>query len=86
MLCTEYLARGNKSLFETIMPIAKREKIALYNWGFAAGKTQTDLPWDSWEKPYINGRKPAVWHHEIFSKDGKPYNIREVEFIKRMIK
>jgi hypothetical protein len=86
MLCTEYLARGNKSLFETIMPIAKREKIALYNWGFAAGKTQTNLPWDSWEKPYINGRKPAVWHHEIFSADGRPYNIREVEFIKRMIK
>jgi hypothetical protein len=86
MICTEYLARGNKSLFETIMPIAKREKIALYNWGFAAGKTQTDLPWDSWEKPYINGRRPAVWHHEIFSSDGKPYKKSEVDYIKLITK
>lgn len=85
ILCTEYLARGNKSLFETIMPIAKREKIGLYNWGFVAGKTQTDLPWDSWEKPYINGRRPAVWHHEIFHQDGKPYKKSEVDFIKKII-
>ncbi len=86
MLCTEYLARGNKSTFETIMPIGKREKVGLFNWGFVAGKTQTNLPWDSWEKPYVNGREPAVWHHEIFYPDGKPYKKEETDFIRSITK
>jgi hypothetical protein len=84
MICTEYLARGNKSTFETIMPLGKKYKIGLINWGFVAGKTQTNLPWDSWEKPYINGREPAVWHHEIFYPDGKPYQQTEVDLIKKL--
>ena len=82
MLCTEYLARGYQSIFETIMPVGKRDKIALYNWGFVVGKTQTNLPWDSWQKPYVDGREPAVWHHEILQPDGTPYNQSEVDFIR----
>jgi hypothetical protein len=84
MICTEYLARGNKSTFETILPIGKKFKIGMINWGFVVGKTQTNLPWDSWEKPYVNGHEPAVWHHEIYYPNGKPYQLSEVEFIKRI--
>ncbi|MDQ3011385.1 MAG: cellulase family glycosylhydrolase, partial [Acidobacteriota bacterium] len=65
LLCTEYMARGNKSTFQGTMPIAKKYKVAAYNWGFVAGKTQTNLPWDSWKQPYID-REPAIWFHEIF--------------------
>ncbi len=86
VLCTEYLARGNKSTFETILPIARKYKIGMINWGFVAGKTQTNLPWDSWESPYINGRHPAVWHHEIFYPDGRPYKQDEVDFIRKFTK
>jgi hypothetical protein len=82
MICTEYLARGNKSTFETILPIGKREKIGMINWGFVVGKTQTNLPWDSWKQPYVNGRQPAVWHHEILNADGTPYKQAEVDVIK----
>jgi hypothetical protein len=60
LLCTEYMARGNKSTFQGTMPIAKRDKVAAYNWGLVAGKTQTNLPWDSWQKPYTGG-PPVVW-------------------------
>jgi hypothetical protein len=28
-------------------------KLGAINWGFVAGKTQTYLPWESWEHPYI---------------------------------
>ncbi|HEX8060361.1 MAG TPA: 1,4-beta-xylanase [Cyclobacteriaceae bacterium] len=84
MICTEYLARGNKSTFETILPIGKREKIGMINWGFVVGKTQTNLPWDSWQKPYVNGRQPAVWHHEILNADGSPYKQEEVNMIKSL--
>jgi len=48
-----------------------------------AGKTQTNLPWGSWQKPYTD-REPATWFHDIFLFDGKPYRPEEVEFIKQM--
>jgi hypothetical protein len=83
ILCTEYMARGNGSTFEGTLPIAKRHHAAAYNWGLVHGKTQTNLPWDSWAKPYTD-REPDVWFHEIFHTDGKPYKTEEVEFIRRM--
>jgi hypothetical protein len=84
ILCTEYMARPNKSTFQGILPIAKKYKVGAYNWGFVVGKTQTNLPWDSWQKPYTD-REPAMWFHDIFYFDGKPYRPEEVEFIKQII-
>ena len=83
ILCTEYMARGNGSTFEGSLPIAKKYKVAAINWGFVAGKTQTYLPWDSWQQPYVN-RQPAVWFHEIFKQDGTPYKQDEVDLIRRL--
>ena len=82
ILCTEYMARGRKSTFQGILPIAKKYKVAAINWGLVAGKTQTYLPWDSWEKPYID-RDPEVWHHEVFRIDGEPYSKEETDFIRQ---
>ena len=84
ILCTEYMARGRGSTFQGILPIAKKYKVAAINWGFVAGKTQTWLPWDSWEKPYV-GREPAVWHHDIFHPDGTPYRQDEVGLIRSLL-
>ena len=83
LLCTEYMARGNKSTFQGSLPIAKQYKVAAINWGFVAGKTQTFLPWDSWQQPYI-GRDPVIWFHEVFRTDGTPYRAEEVELIKEL--
>lgn len=83
LVCTEYMARGQNSTFEGILPIAKENKIAAINWGFVAGKSQTYYPWDSWKKPYVH-RQPAVWFHDIFRKNGKPYKPEEVAFIRKM--
>jgi len=41
LLCTEYLARANGSTFEEILPIFQQRKIAAFNWGLVAGKTNT---------------------------------------------
>jgi hypothetical protein len=49
-------------------------------WGFVAGKTQTYLPWDSWQRPHVLIRPPA-WFHAIYHPDGMPYRQREVELI-----
>ena len=59
IFCTEYMARPNGSTFEGILPVAKKYKVAAINWGLVAGKTQTYLPWDSWQHPY-NDRQPRL--------------------------
>jgi hypothetical protein len=83
LICTEYMARGNGSTFQGSLPIAKKYNVGAINWGLVAGKTQTYLPWDSWEHPYTD-REPSVWFHEIFRTDGKPYSAEEIELIKRL--
>jgi len=83
LICTEYMARGNGSTFDTILPLAKQLNVAAINWGLVAGKTQTYLPWDSWQHPYVTSQ-PIIWFHEVFRNDGTPYMQEEVEFIRRM--
>jgi hypothetical protein len=77
------MARSNGSTFQGILPIAKQHKVAAYNWGFTAGKTQTWLPWDSWQHPYTD-RQPEVWFHDIFTSNGTPYLQEEADLIRSM--
>lgn len=81
VFCTEYMARSAGSTFDTILPIAKKHKVVAINWGFVTGKTQTNLPWDSWERPYLK-TPPAVWFHDVLHADGTPYREREAEIIR----
>jgi hypothetical protein len=81
IICTEYMARGNGSTFDTIVPVGHRYHVGLINWGFVAGKSQTYLPWDSWQRPYVL-EKPPVWFHDVFHPDGTPYRERETEIIR----
>ena len=83
VICTEYMARSVGSLFDLILPIAKQEKVGAINWGFVVGKTQTNLPWESWRHPYVK-EQPPVWFHEIFHPDGKPYRQAEVDLIRKL--
>jgi hypothetical protein len=83
LLCTEYMARGNGSTFQGTLPIAKKYNVAAINWGLVAGKTQTYLPWDSWQHPYTD-REPTIWFHEIFRTDGTPYSAEETAFIRQV--
>jgi hypothetical protein len=83
LICTEYMARGNGSFFFGGLPVGKIHKVGMINWGFVQGKTQTHLPWDSWQRPYTD-REPSIWFHEVFRNDGTPYLVEEVEFIRRM--
>ena len=81
--CTEFMARGNGSTFDGSLPIAKRMNIAMFNWGFVDGKTQTRLPWDSWRKPYTYD-EPPIWFHEVLRADGIPYRASEAALIRRL--
>lgn len=79
ILCTEYMARTLGSTVEGILPIAKRHNVGALNWGLVAGKTQTYLPWDSWDHPYPT--TPVAWFHDLLQPDGRPYRYPEIQRI-----
>ena len=83
LICTEYMARSIGSTFDTVLPIAKEERVGAINWGFVAGKTQTYYPWESWRHPYILDQ-PPVWFHEVLHPDGTPYRQAEVDLIRQL--
>lgn len=81
LICTEYMARRNNSLFTNIMPLLKENKVGAINWGLVAGKTNTKYAWD---EPIKDGSEPKLWFHEIFRPDGTPYKQSEVDLIKSL--
>jgi hypothetical protein len=82
LFCTEYMARGNGSTFQAILPLLKKEKVAAYCWGLVDGKTQTKYPWATWQMPILG--EPNPWHHDIFYSVGKPYRESEVQLIRSL--
>jgi hypothetical protein len=82
ILCTEYLARPLGNTVGGILPIAKRHNVGAFNWGFVAGKTQTYLPWDSWDHPYKTA--PKVWFSDLVNPDGRPYQDSEIQTIRQL--
>jgi hypothetical protein len=81
LICTEYMARRNGSLFQTIMPMLKEENVGAINWGLVSGKTNTIFAWDT---PIPSGQEPPLWFHDIFGKDGTPFSKDEVALIKKL--
>jgi hypothetical protein len=55
--------------------------VGAINWGLVVGKSQTNLPWDSWERPYVV-EEPTVWFHDVFHQDGTPYRQHEAELLR----
>lgn len=80
LVCTEYMARPMGSTFDPILGYFHEQNIGAFNWGFVSGKSQTIYPWDSWSKTYTN--EPPVWFHDIFRKNGTPYDAKEVQYIR----
>jgi hypothetical protein len=80
VICTEYMARKNNSLFLTHTAILKRKHVAAINWGFVSGKSNTIFPWNSPE----GTPEPAIWFHDIFRKDGRPFDARETDLIRKL--
>lgn len=81
LICTEYMARKNGSLFQVIMPLLKNENVGAINWGFVSGKTNTIFAWNT---PVPSGAEPELWFHDILRKDGTPFSEDEIKTIKRL--
>ena len=83
MMCTEYLARTEGSTIEGVLPVARRRHVWPFTWGLVAGKTQTFLPWDSWDKPY-DKVPPEQWFHDLIFADGRPYRPHEINTLRSL--
>jgi hypothetical protein len=83
LICTEYMARRNGSLFQLIMPLLKKENVGAINWGFVSGKTNTIFAWDT---PMKDGKEPPLWFHDIYRRDHTPFSQEEIKFIKQICK
>lgn len=81
MICTEYMARRNGSLFQTILPMLKEQNVGAINWGFVSGKTNTIFAWDT---PIADGKEPNLWFHDIYRKDKVPFSQDEIKTIKKV--
>lgn len=83
LICTEYMARSAGSVIDTVLPDGKRLDVGMINWGFVDGKTQTTLPWDSWQRPYVL-QPPKIWFHDLLHADGTPYREREAQILRAL--
>jgi hypothetical protein len=78
--CTEYLNRRENCLFETHLPVFKRERIGAWNWGLVDGKSQTKYAWSD----EAGGPEPDPWFHDVLHPDGTPYRAAEAALLKEM--
>lgn len=84
LLCSEWLHRPRRNTLESHLPIYKEKRVAVFNWGMVAGKTQTYLDWDRSKNPTEG--MPALWQHDILRTDLTPYRSEEVAFLSETIK
>lgn len=82
VICTEYLNRPGGCTFQALLGYMKEKKIGAINWGFVAGKIQTQYPWASWRKKFT--AEPKVWFHDVLRPDGRPFDPVETELIRRL--
>jgi hypothetical protein len=82
LICTEYMARSRESKFQSHLPVFKKDKVGAINWGLVSGKTNTIYPWNS----AVGSTEPNPWFHDVFRKDGTPFDSLEVKFIKEITK
>ncbi len=79
VVCTEWMARWLGSRWETDLPLFKQEAVGCYNWGLVNGRMQCQFGWGSRR----GSPEPKVWFHDLFHKDGQPYDPKEIEVIRK---
>jgi acetyl esterase/lipase len=79
VICTEWMARPAGSKWETDLPLFKQQGVGCYNWGLVNGRTQCQFNW----KDKLGTPEPKVWFHDLFRKDGTPYDPAEHEAIRK---
>jgi len=82
VLCTEWLNRIQGSTVRDNLPVFFDEQVGCISWGLVSGKTNTIYAWNS--KP--GDPEPAVWFHDLFRRDGTPFDTEELALFRRFRK
>jgi hypothetical protein len=80
VICTEWMARTMGARWDTDLPLFAAEKVPCYNWGLVNGRTQCQFPLDS--EP--GSPEPELWYHDLFRKDGTPYDPKEHDVLREV--
>jgi len=81
IVCTEWLLRQGGNTFASILPIFSEERVGWYHWGLVAGRTQTYMHWGSQK----GTPTPALWQHDVFHADGRPFDPKEIELVRKFV-
>ncbi len=88
LICTEWMARTRGSLVSTNLEVFAREKVGCLNWGLVSGKTNTIYQWISdgglANPPGDSVPEPEVWFHDLFRRNGTPYDQSEIDLFKQL--
>lgn len=79
VICTEWMRRPI-SVVRSHLPIFAREHVSAINWGLVSGESQTIYPWGSKK----GAPEPKPWFHDLFHKDGAPYDATEIALFKEL--
>ena len=65
LICTEYMARGAGSTFDTVLPVAHENHVGAINWGLVQARARRFFPGihGNTRMPPI---KPPIWFHDGF--------------------
>ena len=77
LICTEYIDRPHNNFFN-VTPILKERNVAAVHFGLVNGKCNFQFHSPK-ELP-----DPKHWKHDIFRKDGTPFDPKEIEQIKKL--
>jgi hypothetical protein len=81
LICSEWMARETGSTIANNLPIFYQRRIGSMLWGLVNGKTQTDYHWGS----KAGSPPPALWQHDLFHGNPKPYDPSEIALLKKYI-
>lgn len=85
ILCTEWMARAVDSRIGDQLELFQDRMVGCFQWGLVKGRTQTWLPWPA-DLVSAHGGDPdrEIWFHDLLHEDGRPYDTREIETIRRL--
>ena len=79
VICTEWMARPLGGKWATDLPLFKEQGVGCFNWGLVNGRTQCQFHLSAPR----GSPEPNVWFHDLFHKDGTPYDLAEHAVIKQ---
>lgn len=86
LINNEWLNRIAGNDVKELFPLFYLEKIGSYHWGLIAGYSQTYEPWGHYFVDYLKEGSTldlTKWQHDIYRFNGLPYDVKEINTIKR---